>query len=127
MRFALLIFLSFWGIGGDFFLKVPEPLFNSHPERIVEEFYRCPYCSLYDDYDEEEVLNHMKTCTYNYNLPIMDCLTCKHSNGHYVHQKCGHANGIQSMCNVFIRTCSKGVSTNKVHMGCNFCSFYERR
>ena len=99
---------------------------DANPQKIVEEFYRCPYCNLYDDYDEEKVRDHMKTCSYNYNFPKRDCLTCKYRKVYSAIERCGHANGYRPLCKVSRSKCDKGFSMSG-HMGYNACPYYEKK
>ena len=47
-------------------------------EPIKDVRYVCPYCDgRYWSIDREEVVNHIKTCPHNDELPKRNCFKCK--------------------------------------------------
>ena len=96
-----------------------------NPIKVVDTYFRFPYCKEYESYSFEEVKEHMKKCNYNTELPERSCSTCKFRGHIYAKQSCGHSYGLRPLCKVVRRTCKKHLMSD-IHVGYNACFGYER-
>ena len=95
---------------------------------IIKKVYSlCPYCNRFESLSEEEVLEHMKTCSYNPNLPEKDCPTCKHKWTYSEYEPVGRAGGKRPIMKVSHSACHKGLDVYNSHYGYHACEFYEKR
>lgn len=90
------------------------------PREVIEKFYQCPCCNLYNAYDREEVRKHILTCGYNEELPEKRCHSCVNSYVTNERRLAGHARSRRVMTNFREVHCKVGCKCNHG----NRCSNY---
>lgn len=92
------------------------------PIKVIS--YECPYCHHFERYDIDEVLEHIKVCEWNDELPPKDCMNCGHHSTSKTRELCGHDRGRQVYSQRLWHHCEIKGKDCENRYGF-YCSFYK--